>query len=249
MGVLNRAGKSALLQIRKTMKIFTRLDREVLSSRYLKGTGIEIGGLHNPLRVPKGATVKYVDRMTVTDLRKHYPELASEKLTDVDIIADGETLSTIGDCTQDFVIANHFLEHCENPILALENMFRVMKTGGVLYLGIPDKRFTFDSGREVTSFDHCLRDYREGPAWSREGHFHDWVVTVDNTPEKDKAAQRVKELMAMNYSIHYHVWTQTEMMQLLLGMREATSVLFDLDAFLMNEGEAIFILRKTGIPA
>ena len=35
---------------------------------------------------------------------------------------DGERLATIADATQDFVIANHFLEHCQDPLGALGNM-------------------------------------------------------------------------------------------------------------------------------
>jgi predicted SAM-dependent methyltransferase len=48
--------------------------------------------------------------------RKLYPELKSRKFIEPDIIDDGEKLSRIEDASQDFIIANHFLEHCEDPI-------------------------------------------------------------------------------------------------------------------------------------
>ncbi len=101
---------------------------------YLKGEGIEIGALHRPLKIPKGARVKYVDRMTVADLRKQYPELAAEKLVDADIIDDGEKLARIKNDSQDFVIANHFIEHCQDPFGAIANMLRILKSDGVLYM-------------------------------------------------------------------------------------------------------------------
>ena len=63
---------------------------------------------------------------------------------------------------QDFVIANQVLEHFQNPLLALQNMLRVLKPGGVLYLSLPDKRFSFDVDRPVTTVEHVLRDYRRG---------------------------------------------------------------------------------------
>ena len=86
--------------------------RELITNLYIKGKGIEIGALHNPLIVPESAKVKYVDRMTVFDLREHYSELSSLDLVIVDIICDGEKLEKIENDSQDFVIANHFFEHC-----------------------------------------------------------------------------------------------------------------------------------------
>lgn len=50
--------------------------------------------------------------MTVFDLREHYSELSSLDLVIVDIICDGEKLEKIENDSQDFVIANHFFEHC-----------------------------------------------------------------------------------------------------------------------------------------
>jgi predicted SAM-dependent methyltransferase len=56
----------------------------------------------------------------------------------VDVVDDDERVSTIGDATQDLVIANHFLEHYEDPLGALGIMIRVLRPGGVLYLAVPD---------------------------------------------------------------------------------------------------------------
>ena len=42
-------------------------------------------------------SVRYVDRMEVADLQKHYPELAGQELVDVDIVDDGETLLSQAD--------------------------------------------------------------------------------------------------------------------------------------------------------
>ena len=108
----------------------TPFDRKTLASIYLHGNGIEVGALQFPLKLPRSAKVRYVDRLTIPDLRKHYPALESYKLAKVNILDDGETLGTIGDATLDFVVANHFLEHCENPIKAVTNFLRVLREGG-----------------------------------------------------------------------------------------------------------------------
>ena len=127
------------------------LDRCFLANRYLEGRGLEIGALHHPLPVPRSVQVRYVDRLSVADLRSHYPELASLPLVPLDLIDDGETLTMVPDGSQDFVIANHFLEHCEDPIKTLGTFFRVLRPGGILYLAVPEKHHTFDRDRPVTT--------------------------------------------------------------------------------------------------
>jgi SAM-dependent methyltransferase len=163
-------------------RVFLRVSitRKKLASKYLSGDGIEIGALHSPLKIPAKAKVRYVDRMSVADLRKQYPELARCKLVEVDIIDNGEKLSTIEDCSFDFVIANHMIEHCQEPIGTMQQFLRVLKPGGVLYMAVPDKRYTFDFDRSVTSIDHLVRDYRDGSGWSKMQHFEEWCRLVEN---------------------------------------------------------------------
>src|SRR5258708_6777558 len=82
-------------------------NRNELSEKYLIGEGVELGALHNPLWTSERAVVRYVDRLDVPGLRRQYPELDKYNLVNVDIIDDGETLSSIEDGRLDFVIANH----------------------------------------------------------------------------------------------------------------------------------------------
>ncbi|MCA1594049.1 MAG: class I SAM-dependent methyltransferase [Acidobacteria bacterium] len=223
----------------------SRLDRSFLATKYLRGEGIEIGALHTPLPVPHGAKVKYVDRMSVSDLRRQYPELASLPLVEADIIDDGEHLSNVAAASQDFVIANHFIEHCQNPLDALTNMFRVLRAGGVLYMAIPDKRYTFDVDRPITSIEHVVRDFDEGPAWSRQQHFEEWTKFVDKVADETEAARHVSDLMEKDYSIHFHAWTQAEMFELFATLKRKQGLSFDVEMFLKHAGECVFILRKT----
>jgi GT2 family glycosyltransferase/predicted SAM-dependent methyltransferase len=223
----------------------TPLNRETIAQLYLHGHGIEIGALHYPLPVPATASVRYVDRMSVADLRRHYPELADQPLVEVDIIDDGERLSTVADASQDFVIANHFLEHCQDPIGALATMLRVLTVGGVVYLAVPDKRYTFDCHRPVTPLAHLLRDHADGPGWSRADHFAEWVRLVNQVRDETAASQQTAQLMAEDYSIHFHVWTQGEFLELLAAVKREILTDFDVELFLKHGHEMIFILRKT----
>jgi len=219
-----------------------------LASRYLHGDGLEIGALHMPLRVPRRAAVRYVDRMAVGDLREHYPELAALPLVDVDIIDDGETLSTIASESQDFIIANHFLEHTQSPITTLESHLRVLRPGGVLYLAIPNKHETFDRTRPLTTLEHVIRDHEEGPAWSRRQHFEEWaehVAVVLNDLPPEQAPEEAMRLEEADYSIHYHVWTPETLTAMLLHCRDGLGFPIELEAVQRNRHEVIVVLRKT----
>jgi predicted SAM-dependent methyltransferase len=217
--------------------------RRALSDQYLKGSGLEIGALHQPLEIPDGASVRYVDRMDVTGLRRHYPELAGKPLVEVDVIDDGETLAAQPDASVDFVIANHFIEHTQDPIGTIANHLRVLRPGGLIYMAVPNRQKTFDVLRPATGFEHVLRDHREGPAWSRRSHFEEWARWVDRVPEAG-VAERARELVELDYSIHFHVWTPEEFAELLAGARREAGLEFDVVEQEANGHECIFILRR-----
>ena len=218
-------------------------ERFRLAAKYLRGDGIEIGALHNPLPLPDGARVKYVDHLPVETLGLHYGELAEYRFVEVDIVDDGETLETIADGSLDFVIANHFLEHCQDPLGALASQLRVLRQGGVIYCAVPDKRFTFDRHRELTPFDHLLRDHREGPEASRREHYRDYTRHVLGlSGEEYEACWRL--LDAVDHSIHFHVWTSDGVLELLLGAQRDLGLPFGIREFVAHGNEGVFILMR-----
>lgn len=238
-----RIAKTLKRNIKDILRTLLWLDRRSnIAKKYIRGDGIEIGALHNPLGVPKSARVKYLDRIPVDELRKQYPELNAKEFVKLDLIGDGERLDSIQDHTQDFVIANHFIEHCENPIGAIKNMLRVLKNDGILYLALPDKRYTFDVDRPVTSLEHLMKDYEEGPDWSKRNHFEEWTRLVNKVQDDAEAEKQITQLMNSGYSIHFHVWTQTAMLELILSLKESLD--FELELFLKSGSEIIFILKK-----
>lgn len=217
--------------------------RRRLASKHLHGAGIEIGALHTPLRLRRGVRVRYVDRLSNDRLREQYPEHANYEFVKVDLIDDGENLGALPPDSTDFIIANHFLEHCEDPIRTLQNHFRVLRPGATLYMAVPDKRRTFDRDRPVTTLEHVVRDYVEGPAWSRTSHYKEWAEHIDHVPW-DHVPERARHLEEIRYSIHFHVWTPPELLELLLYCRRELSLGLDILALEANLHEFIAILRK-----
>jgi predicted SAM-dependent methyltransferase len=188
--------------------------------------------------------VRYVDRMDVEALRSHYPELDDQPLVPVDLIDNGERLATVADDSQDFLIANHFLEHTQDPIATLQNHLRVLRPGGHLYLAIPLKDASFDVRRPVTSIEHLMHDHREGPEGSLEQHYEEWVTLVEGAAQ-ETLAERVADLRARDYSIHFHVWDQPALLELMAHLEAELRLPFRLKRARRNHYELIVILQKT----
>lgn len=222
-----------------------RLYRDVLAEIYLRGEGLEIGALDNPLPAPKGAKVRYVDYVPVEKLRETYPQL--ENVTPPDIITDGERLTGVADSSQDFVIANHFLEHCADPIGTIGHFLRVLRMGGVLFLTLPDKRFTFDVDRPVTTFEHMLGDYEDGGEGSRRAHFEEAHRVILNITDREEIERDMREVG----HTHYHVWSQSEMLTFVAALKTRLNFDFEVEAYASDteRGEGVFILRKGGAGA
>ena len=216
-------------------------------SAWLQGDGIEIGALHVALRLHRNARARYVDRLTVDDQRRQYPELADADLAPVDVIGNAEDLTAFDDASLDFVIANHLLEHLEDPIAGLLEFARVLKPGGVLYLGLPDQRQSFDREREPTTLEHLLRDHEEGPTVSRRDHYVEWARKVVHV-QPGEFDRYVEQRMADSYSIHFHCWRADTFLDFLVAARERFALDFEVVAFAPpedeNDEEFILVLVK-----
>jgi len=211
--------------------------RDDLAFRYLSGNGIEIGALYRPQRVPPGASVTYVDHAAADELRRIYSE--HDWIQPPDVIDEAERLTTFGDDSLDFVMANHVLEHVEDPVGALSSFLRVLRPGGVLFLTLPDARRSFDGPRERTPVEHVLRDHREGAQVSRSDHYLEYALLVEGATGDD-LVRRSAELEAQRFRIHFHVWEPDTFLELLLALELAV----DVEAVQSTEIEFAVVLRK-----
>ena len=224
---------------------YERNARRDLAARFLRGAGLEVGALQRRLEVPARCSVTYVDRMSLPDLLAHYPELIGQPLQAPDLIDDGETLSTIDSASQDFVIANHFLEHCENPIQTIRNFLRVLKDGGILYMAVPDKRFTFDVDRPVTTFASLAETFRQGRRLNRADLYVEWAAHVAHASPSELAAFG-RKLLAEHYSIHFNVWALPDLLDFVTRCKTEFGLPFILEWLVCSENEVILVLRKHG---
>ena len=216
--------------------------RRRIANRYIRGSGIEIGALHLPMPLPPGANVKYLDRLSTAELREEYPELHDLPLAEVEIVEDGENPESIPSESQDFVIASHVIEHCEDPVGTLKNWLRILRPGGVIYLVVPNRKRTFDRNRRPTTPEHLLRDHRQGPEVSRATHYEEWVGAY--TKPGVKANRQAAELEAEGYRIHFHVWSADEFRDSMVTIAEQEDMPIVVKAMARNFREFIVVLEK-----
>ncbi len=215
---------------------------------HLRGDGIEIGALHQPLDVSELpiSSIRYVDRLPTEELRQHYPELKNETFVTIDIIDDGQVLGTIANHSLDFIIANHLIEHCDNPLGTIENWLSKLRAGGIIFLAVPDQRKGWDERRPVTSLQHIIDDYRSTASDRKMRnfqHFKDWVELVGNIHDP----AHVQRLIEIDYSIHFHVFTFESFFALLAYARERMSFPVRIvEAVQPSEEswESVFVLEK-----
>ncbi len=215
--------------------------RKDIAVRFLCGEGVEIGALDYPLRLPRGAHVRYVDHLDEHGLREIHGDtlLNGRPLVIPDVVDDGARLERFADGSLDFVVANHMLEHVEDPVAALEHQLRVLKPGGVLYLALPDARDSFDAARKRTSVEHLLRDHDEGPEISRRQHYEECAELIEGH-KGESVSTRALEMEAEDLHLHFHVWEPITFVSFLAAL----CLPFALELIHASVGEFIVILRK-----
>jgi SAM-dependent methyltransferase len=217
--------------------------KPILASKYLSGSGLEIGALHKPLPVKPGTRVTYVDRLDVPGLRAHYPELSGHAFVDVDIVDDGEKLGSVAQGSQDFIIANHCLEHCENPLGTIRTHLGKLKPGGLLFYTLPDRKMTFDWKRTNTPFEHLAAEDSGDVAQTRPQHYRDWAQFVLGKSGADIEAT-ARQLMTQQYSIHFHCWDKRALRGFLESARAHLGNSFSIVDFRANGPETVVVIKR-----
>jgi GT2 family glycosyltransferase/glycosyltransferase involved in cell wall biosynthesis/SAM-dependent methyltransferase len=224
--------------------------RGPLAERYLRGVGIECGALQKPLSTSPSARVLYVDRLTPAQARAHYPELEGQPLVAPHVVGDVQRLP-VGDARVDFCIGNHLLEHARDPIAAVEELLRIVRPGGVLYVSVPDVGNPLDRGRPVTPFAHLLDDHDPGADRRAEDAAHYREYTDSAHPQLDEATRRTVEarFLAQGYSIHFHTFDEAAFHRLLEHVTAVGGA--RLVEFARNPGadfdEHVAVLRRTAV--
>jgi SAM-dependent methyltransferase len=133
-----------------------KLLSDVVPDRQL---GLEIGPLASAVVAKSAANrVYYVDHCKTPELiEKYRGQVPAESIAEVDIVwSRGSLREAVGDKSFDYVIASHVIEHVPDLIGWLRDISDVLVPGGILALAIPDKRYTFDVARELSTVGEVI---------------------------------------------------------------------------------------------
>lgn len=127
--------------------------------------GLEIGPLCWPLvtKAESNGKIYYIDYSTAELLREKYKQnsrVVVDEIVDTDYLWGKQTLPELTEGKLfDYVVASHVIEHVPNMLGWLHEIAEVLKDGGILSLAIPDKRYTFDIKRRLTSLGDVIESY------------------------------------------------------------------------------------------
>lgn len=152
--------------------------------------GIEIGGpsmifsYGNPL--PFYTVIKSLDNVNFSS-HNFWSSLEAgnnfifdkKKRPGKQIIADAVDLSKIEDELYDFILTSHVLEHVANPIKALYEWKRILKKNGKIFIIVPNRKFTYDRKRPLTTLEHIINDYTNNIDESDSTHFEEIIKLHD----------------------------------------------------------------------
>jgi SAM-dependent methyltransferase len=177
--------------------------------KFLKGYGLDIGALYNPIPLLPGCQIEYCDVVTKEQALKAFPELDIDDLVDIQYICDlnKDGLTIFEDNKFDFVILSHVIEHVANPIYVISELFRITRPGGCVLIAAPDKNYTFDRDRALTPNAHLVEEYKENVTEITDVHYVDYLRSV--RPEVfDLSEQDFEKALqhARSRREHIHVW-------------------------------------------
>ncbi|MBS0018667.1 MAG: methyltransferase domain-containing protein [Arthrospira sp. SH-MAG29] len=174
-----------------------------------RGKGLEIGALHQPFDLD--ACVIHVDRFKTNQLRELYKNDPRGKyIQQVQVVCAENKYNFFDDNAFDFIISSHVLEHTPNPGQMLEEWIRIVKPGGIVYFVIPDKRYTFDRNRELTSVTLLLEKYDNKTSTTDYETYYDAMVNAEpelRSLSETVRKERVKRAFENQSSIHVHTFT------------------------------------------
>lgn len=222
------------------------------AGKWLRGTGIEIGAHNLPI---KGIRPFYVDR---------FLEYAGSKCL-ADVISDG-TVLPFHEKSLDYIASSHLIEHLPNPILALSEWCKLLRPGGVIFMVVPDRRFTFDHRRERTLLSHLMDDFERGTTDSDPTHIEEFIDNVDlhmmmpHVEPVDFA--RVRRELKQTYlakskdgkevPIHFHVFEKEDIIELVQFLKEYEKTRMNWKIVAVKEkyppdrGDGFLIVLKVG---
>ena len=203
-------------------RLIWRLEARLLARpyrRYLKEVrALEIGGPSDLFgdagSLPVYSCLKSIDNVNYSTRTLWQSEAVQFRET---LVCEGTELP-VNDGTYDCLLSSHSLEHIANPIKALTEWKRVIRDGGLLLLVLPNRSFTFDWRRPLTSLDHLRDDFKRDTPETDLFHLDEILALHDLSRDLPAGtSEQFKERCLRNAefrAMHHHVFDAETSVQL-----------------------------------
>ncbi len=158
------------------------------------------------------------------------------------IISEAVNLDKIKNNFYDLVLSSHCLEHIANPLKALIEKNRILKSGGYFLLILPNKKTTFDHRRPYTTFEHLIKDYKDNVSEDDLTHYDEIIllhdIEMDGFKKNKKEFEERSKKNFINRCFHHHVFDKN----LIYSMLNYTN--FNIISFSNIDTEYIILAKK-----
>lgn len=243
------------------------------------GRGIEFGPLASPLVQKAEGNVLYVDHVGREALIAKYaddPAVNADCIVEVDVLWDERPLQDClpGEDGYAYAVASHVIEHVPDFVGWLQEVADVLRPGGLVVLAVPDKRYTFDRFRRLSSLSELIDAYLRRSRRPTPGQLFDQAafgtqleaITAWMVPTLPERPARMPDLgHALDYArdaardgryvdVHCWVFTPTSFLQAMAALVDLGLLSFRCAAFSDTqpfENEMMLLLEKvdTSLPA
>lgn len=232
--------------------------------------GLEIGAFDLPFVTPDEGNVEFLDYAPTEELlahakvaHGHSPEFVVPVTY---VVPDGDWTGVPEG--YDWAAAAHVIEHVPSIIDWLRAAGKKLKENGILFLVVPDKRFTFDYFRPETTLgrileDHFHRKVTPGPAEVFDSNYYTRDLDTEKLwktrgrirfdPKPAVGAMEIIRSAAAGYvDVHCSVFTQKSFSMIMDALCGEEIVPFSIEEMgEVDRFELDFhcVLRKIGHPA
>lgn len=176
--------------------------------------GLEIGPSLRPVAPKKeGYQVEIIDHLSQAELIEKYAAMGldTSKIEEVDYIWNGSSYCELTGKKDyyDYIIASHVIEHTADFIGFLQDCSMMLNENGILSLAVPDKRYTLDHFRMVTTTGKMIDDYLAPAKTGSVGTLMDFCLHAVSRSGKTAWSRYLDGLLKRDYSfIHDYAQTQ-----------------------------------------
>ena len=157
--------------------------------------GLEIGGSSNC-----DILYKNVNRLDNLDLIKKDTNLFSnEKVLGVNFNCDATEIKNIKDNQYDFVFASNILQYIANPLKALKEWNRILKTGGFIILKFTKTHDKVSSLKKI--IEHYMKNVKEDDLSSLPNIMDNKEITNEKFIRESLSNYHYRKLKHFNYDI------------------------------------------------